>query len=930
MPGSTVDESLDGPWAGLVRILHDAKAGDPLAPVTVVAPSGYAAVFVRRTLGSSPGPRGARGWANVSCTTVPALLQMLAAPPLATRRLRLASPTLDLEVIRAQAHLSEDWIRSFSGHPSALSALQSTLVELRRCPPATLATIGRRPGRARDLVALLDAVRRHLHDCGLADSSDVATDAVAVARRHPESVRALGPLVGWQLGDLAPAERELLDVLGSRETDRATSPGNSSLTEMRPCPDPDEEARVAVRSVITALDTGTFLWQQAVFHPPGPTYGRILHQHLTAAGVACNGPEARRLHHSMTGRVLLGLLDLAGSDWPRHQVLAWISAGPVTVDSGGRPVPASRWDAVSAAAGVVRGLEQWRDRLGRLSARGGTDADEADALARFVDELMHRTAPPGRSWAALSNWAVGLLDHYLSADYLSADYLSADLSPAAQGARWPAAEETAARQVRGVVSSLRDLDAVSAGADLNEFRATVRTQLETTVLDAHDLADGGFGDGVFLAPYAGARGLRFHSVVITGLADALVPGRGGTDDLLGDDVRQMDTSGALWTRRQRQEAARLDLNDAVACGISHRIGTRPRCDPRSGRSLVPTRWIGDLVAADTRHREVDSFAAGLAATEPAVSAREFRLRELDRWVRGGGDPFLIPGEDDLRLRRGIEAGRGRVDTRFTRYDGNIGRGRLSAFDPGMPVSATRFETYAKCPRRYLFDRVLRVSERVRPEDLWRIEPMTRGTLVHAILEAYVTERVNGAPRSLERLLAIATEQLDDAESGGLVGKPLLWRMDRAAIIRDLLRFDVEEGDLEPHGGRALVRRTGPRCCGRRCCGRPGSRRHRSPGRRTVGGLSGQRRPRRPDRLGTSDGVGLQDGAPGASGRPDPRPGGRGQASPAPALRHGRLGPLRRAPARPCPLLAPVGERSAPCFHLVVTDEVETRFRHVVA
>ena len=77
------------------------------------------------------------------------------------------------------------------------------------------------------------------------------------------------------------------------------------------------------------------------------------------------------------------------------------------------------------------------------------------------------------------------------------------------------------------------------------------------------------------------------------------------------------------------------------------------------------------------------------------------------------------------------------------------------------MSATRFETYAKCPRRYLFDRVLRVSERVRPEELWRIEPITRGTLVHAILEEYVAERVAGAPRSLERLLAIADDRLDD-------------------------------------------------------------------------------------------------------------------------------------------------------------------------
>ena len=78
-----------------------------------------------------------------------------------------------------------------------------------------------------------------------------------------------------------------------------------------------------------------------------------------------------------------------------------------------------------------------------------------------------------------------------------------------------------------------------------------------------------------------------------------------------------------------------------------------------------------------------------------------------------------------------------------------------------------------------------------------MEPPERGTLVHAILEEYLLERLAGAPRSLPRLLAIAETQFAAAEARGLVGKPLLWRMDKAAIRRDLERFHDEEGDLEP-------------------------------------------------------------------------------------------------------------------------------------
>ena len=79
-----------------------------------------------------------------------------------------------------------------------------------------------------------------------------------------------------------------------------------------------------------------------------------------------------------------------------------------------------------------------------------------------------------------------------------------------------------------------------------------------------------------------------------------------------------------------------------------------------------------------------------------------------------------------------------------------------------------------------------------------MEPPERGTLVHAILEEYLLERLAGAPRSLPRLLAVAETQFDrPPRRRGLVGKALLWRMDKAAIRRDLARFHDEEGDLEP-------------------------------------------------------------------------------------------------------------------------------------
>ncbi|HAM02625.1 MAG TPA: hypothetical protein DCQ30_10450 [Acidimicrobiaceae bacterium] len=449
-------------------------------------------------------------------------------------------------------------------------------------------------------------------------------------------------------------------------------------------------------------------------------------------------------------------------------------------------MPVSRWNAVSAAAGVVRGLGQWRQRLERYAEREPVERDDATALADFVEDLAARAGAAPMGWAGRAEWAVDLLERFLDPE---------SVPP------WPAEQRLALSQVAGVVRGLSELDAVPAASpvvDLGRFRAAVRAELERHHLDTTELPGGGVGDGVFVAPFDRARGMRFHTTVLVGLADSLVPGRGTDDALLPDELRVMDASGALPVRARRHERARLDVEAALAAGTERRIVLSPAVDARTGREQVPSRFLAAL-AGSAPLRRVDSFAGSLSsAGGPALSAGELTLRALGTWVSSGADvatspPVLLDGA----LRTGIEAVRARAGRSFTRFDGLTGLGMVTPFDPANPVSATRLETYAECPRKFLFERVLGIHERVLPEDLWRIEARNRGSLVHAVLERYVAERIAGAPRSLERLLEIADEHLDEAAAGGLVGKALLWRIDRAAIARDLRTFHAEEGDSIP-------------------------------------------------------------------------------------------------------------------------------------
>jgi len=776
-------ELEDEPLAPLAEAIDRARAGDALAPVTVVTPSGYASVFVRRALAGHD-PRG--GLANVSCTTVDGLVRALGAPVLAARGLRPAPAAVDAEAIRTEAEESRASLAGVARHPRTLIALQRAFAELRRCDGDTLAGIGRRGGRAADLAGLVTKVRGRLHTHGLADAFDLADAARTAAEDHGAGALGLGIVASYDLPGLAPLEAATmaaLDVGGAGPVVSFTPPA-PACTRVVSCADPDEEVRAALRSLITGLEAGTPLWRYAVVHPAGSGYARIVHQQFADAGVPTNGPERRRLDHSMTGRCLVGLLDLVDGRWTRDEVVSWLACAPLVTGPGRAAVPATVWDAVSAEAGVVRGVDQWRERLRRVAAGAGRRAGDAEAMALFVDELVALAEPPRASWSAHASWALGLLEHYLP------------VGKEADG--WDPVERSAAEQVRGIVGALSELDAVSGAADVATFRRAVRAELERTVLDTRDLDDGGVGDGVFVASLGDVRGMRFHGVVAIGLADALVPGMLTEDALLPDEVCAIAPPGTLRTRSARRDELHEQLTAALGTGAHHRVAIHPRVDPRNGRAHAPSRWLVDLSGPGTVIEEVASFSATVSMAGPDVSRGDRLLRALAVHASTGGDVARSPAAMATpRLATGLDAIGDRAGSTFTRFDGSVGAGVVTPFDPDKPVSATRFETYAHCPRRYLLGRVLGIERRPRPEELWAIEPLERGTLLHAVLEDYVGERLEGATRSLERLLAIAEQRFAEAEAAGLGGKALLWRLEKAAMRRDLRTLFAEEGDLEP-------------------------------------------------------------------------------------------------------------------------------------
>jgi RecB family exonuclease len=823
--------------SALEALVAEAKGDDPLAPVSVAVPSSYAGLSLRRHDARFARNR-APGLVNVRFLALNRVAELLGAPFLAEPDRVPLTAEARLEAARVALAEEPGDFAPVAGHPSTVRALVGAFADLRRADDAALARLAQESPRAASVVRAYERFRALT--AGTYDDEDqlsVAADLVA-AHGVPAD---LGALILHLPDRLSPGALDLvagfasqtftaavLGLTGDPDADADTRALATTLTPLLgpaedtgpsaprladrviSAPDPDSEVREVVRALVERADAGRSLHDVAVAWRVAEPHARLLHERLAEAGIPTYGPSVRRLADTVAGRALVALLELPDRGFRRDDVMAFLAGTEVRETPGGPRVPVDRWDRISRDAGVV-GDDDWTVRLTRLrddaeaNERGrdpeavATRVERIERCRRFVEELVERSTEHPVTWAGWSTWAIELVGRYVG-------------DPPST---WPAAEIDAHHRVLDGLAALGALPDTSA-VDRSTFRVALGEQLDRSLDHV-----GHFGTGVLLCPLASLRGTDFETVHLVGAAEGRMPPPPREDPLLPDRERAV-TGGQVPDRSLAAARERRDYLSALAGARGDVVLSWSRADPVGQRELLPARWVVETMRARRPESKVtarqladarpgafadllvlESFAAAVRRPGAAISVADLELRLLDAADRDapGTGPAAHPlAEANPRLQRGFHTLAARAEPRFTEFDGVIGPRAGLLPNPERPLSPSRIESWAQCPFRYFLANVLQLRQRDAPEAIDTIDPRVRGSLVHKVLEDFIREM---PPRSSpdepwsteerDQARAMTAAACDEAVAKGLTGRPLLWKLERARILREVSRtLDADE------------------------------------------------------------------------------------------------------------------------------------------
>jgi ATP-dependent helicase/nuclease subunit B len=493
-----------------------------------------------------------------------------------------------------------------------------------------------------------------------------------------------------------------------------------------------------------------------------------------------------------TGRAVAGYLRWIREDFPEEIIRSLIHAGvvrPTTAAGEQVPIGGPRlaralrelrigWGRERFLRQIEWGLEKLegdgdlresRNRgVERLEADRRRRRDELEALrALFIGALEATPPTPDRLGAAGERVAAGAVAVGLLA-FLELVDTPSDPDTEAE------AKRRLVEVLRRAAATLQRPAGFGAATAVIERLIDLRVPSPSTHGRVPWSSAGGYLHFADL-DHGGLSGRPYTFVV--GLDASRSPGSGRQDPLLLDHDRGRLAPGSLPRAGELLEERRYALAALLARLRGRVTFSYSAWDASEGRNLSPSPVMLQALRLRSGDPAAD-YRALHAATRPIcgpVPAGSGLLDGIDAWLHklDEGQGRLRHGVDVVRRAYpGLDAGlRARDESRAGRLNAHTGAvaPRPELLDPrqqggGVLLSASRLETLATCPLRYLFRYVLQVPPLDDIEfepDRW-LDPRQRGSLFHSVYERALSEASGaGIDAASPRLAALAAAILED-------------------------------------------------------------------------------------------------------------------------------------------------------------------------
>src|SRR5688572_4304284 len=584
-------------------------------------------------------------------------------------------------------------------------------------------------------------------------------------------------------------------------TDR-TLPAQRELDgslEFFSAPGEGREAVEIARRIMRAAARGVPFDEMAIFvRATGSYFGLIEHALRRASVPAWFDRGTRRPHP--TGRAFLAILACAAEQLSAARFAEYLSLGQVPANDAAEreqwtpsrddafdrtpPLPEDEDETERSGlaaetprasdpvfAGTLRAPWRWESLLVESAVIGGDAARWRRRLDGKARELERQVLEASRHEDGADSGRVRGLEQvaeqlrHLQTFALPVVETLAGWPAQARWGEWLDQFETLAPRVLRVpafvlrvLADLRPMADVGP-VDLDEVRRVLSARLLTVESEPPSRRFG----RVFVGTPQQARGRSFRVVFVPGLAERMFPQKPREDPLLLDDLRaQVDE--ALPVQRQRLAAERLLLQLAAGAASDRLCVSYPRIELSESRARVPSFYALDVMRAATGRvpdyevLEEKARAAGHAtlawpappAPADAIDDQEHDLAVLrrllddpDRDAVKGHAHYLLKLNECLR--RSVRDRWSKGERRWSPSDGltRVSARVTAALAPhrltARAYSLTALQRFSACPYQFVLAAIYRLRPLEQPEPLQRMDPLSRGSIFHAIQKAFFDE-----------------------------------------------------------------------------------------------------------------------------------------------------------------------------------------------